>query len=144
MKTLIVLKGTERVGKSESIKMAYRLLLDRYCYARRVNVSVEASLGSKETNARITANGIKIGIESMGDRPGHLRKSLRKFKGDGCEVIICAARSSFVDKIVKEVPEYKVDIIEKNHAGSSTAAQSLANQKTAKQIVEKVVGSLGK
>ena len=138
METIIVLKGDQKTGKSTTIRNVYRLLLDGSLFRQRVNVKVEGKLGSKATNAVVTINGVKIGIESFGDYPKRLRDILRRFKDAGCYVIICAARPSFADDIVNEVPNHDPEWINKRGAGSSPHAQERANEKTAKQIVARI------
>src|SRR5689334_19385147 len=105
MKKLIVLRGNENLGKSETIRKVYNFTIEKYFLFGQVNASVEANLKILNTTAVVTINGVTIGIESVGDRPGLLAKSLRDFDSKGCEAIVCAARPSESFAVV--VNEYK-------------------------------------
>jgi hypothetical protein len=141
MKTLIVLRGNENLGKSETIRKVYNFTIEKYFLSGHVDASVEANLKIINTTAVITVDGVKIGIESVGDRPGLLAKSLRNFDEKRCEAIVCAARPSPSFAVV--VNDYKnkgydVEWIDKVDAGESRSAQQSSNESTAKQIVNRL------
>jgi hypothetical protein len=133
---IIVLTGTQNVGKSLAVRKVYSGLLDSYFYRQRVDIGVEARIGPKETNAVVTIDGTKIGIESFGDYPKKLRESLRRFRELECEIIICAAHPTFAYDVVSEVPNHDPEWIEKpgvsrrdlHDQDNDTAAQNILSR----------------
>jgi hypothetical protein len=87
-KKAIALKGRGNVGKTETIKMVYTLLLDKYPNAPR-----EHELANGDVRSILTIHGIKIGIESRGDPTSRLPESLALFRKEGCHIILCATRT---------------------------------------------------
>ena len=109
MKELIAVWGVANVGKTKSIKRAYKKLRDAY---------PDAEVEEFWVGADITVVIAKIGIESRGDPLGDkLRESFRRFAEIGCQLIICATRTyGSTCKVVREFCEtdgYEVKWIEK-------------------------------
>jgi hypothetical protein len=139
MKRIIVLEGSAECGKSSTIKRVYRSLVDSFFYRRDVDAKVHGRLGRKETHAIIELDAGKIGIESMGDRPGMLKEKLAELASQGCNIIICAARNttSFKD-VVKRVAGYEAMWVTKFGAGDDIDAQSSSDTVAANDIVSRV------
>lgn len=89
MKKVIALRGVAKLGKSQTIRMAYNLLLAEYPTARRDYLIIRA-----DVRVILTIDAVRIGIESQGDPNGRLEASLDLFRREGCQLIICATRTS--------------------------------------------------
>lgn len=90
MKKVIALRGVAKVGKSQTIRKAYDLLLVQYPSAQRGCLII----GKTDVRVILTIDGVRIGIESQGDPNGRLKASLDLFVQEGCQVIVCATRTS--------------------------------------------------
>ena len=68
--------------------------------AKHPEAKIEQNHTTKaEVRIVLTINGLKIGIESQGDPSGRLiRESLDLFVKTGCDLIICATRTSGATK----------------------------------------------
>lgn len=83
MNTIIALKGRRKIGKTQTIRTVDELLRAKY---------PDAII---EHERILNVNGARIGIESQDDPNGRLIKhSLRLFVNRGCQIIICATRTS--------------------------------------------------
>lgn len=136
MKKIIALKGVANVGKSDTIRKVYELLLKRYPNAK---IECRNRIFRIETNVVLIIDGVKIGIESKGDPSSNLPKKLDAFKSAGCQVIICATRSKgqTVDAVLtlaKLEPKYGVLWIEQVVVPEPSKYES-TNRGMAKQIV---------
>lgn len=89
MKKLIALRGVAKVGKSQTIRKAYDLLLAEYPSAHR-----DGLIGQIDMRVVLTIEGAMIGIESTGDPNSRLKASLKLFVQRGCQAILCATRTS--------------------------------------------------
>ena len=142
MKKIIALRGVGNRGKSQTIKDACDLL------AKYPGATIEhlAVTRGRDIKVLVTINGTKIGIESQGDPSNRLPASLKEFVGMGCEIIICATRSSgdTVEAVRKLGRDY--EIVWLSHGENlvnSESKQKVRNQKTVKQIIAEVNKSLG-
>jgi hypothetical protein len=105
--TILALKGTEKSGKSTTIRKVYEMLKSEY--DGEMSIIVEHA-GDVDIKAILVVKGIKIGIESQGDPGGRLKESLKEFVEKGCVVIICTTRTrgSNVDLVNGLQPRYCV------------------------------------
>ncbi len=97
---IIAVWGTSNTGKTETIKKVYELRLKKYPAAKEEPFRMRVDI-----KVVITIDGIKIGIESQGDPNGRLDDSLKCFVKKGCNLIICATRTSGMT--VNFVQEYE-------------------------------------
>jgi hypothetical protein len=145
MKEVIALRGTTNKGKGQTVKKVPGLLLAKYPGAKVENLIPQSR--SLDIKVLVTINGVKVGIESQGDpRPGRLPESLTDFVKLGCEIIICATRTSrgtviAVEKL-KTDSGYNIVWLGQNDAGPSESDREAANQKMAQRIVSEVGKSL--
>jgi len=104
---IFALKGVGNVGKTQTIKKAYELIIDKYPNAKQELVINGPGI---EIRSIITIKGVKIGIESQGDPNSRLVESIDLFVKEKCRVIICATRTSgaTVEAVKKLQPDYKV------------------------------------
>lgn len=88
MKKVIALWGSGDSGKTSTLKIVHSELL-------KLSDSFLEEFRETGDDIRdvLMINGIKIGIESQGDPGSRLEESLKIFKENGCELIICATRS---------------------------------------------------
>jgi hypothetical protein len=91
LKKVIALKGKANVGKSQTIKTVTELLQTKYPH-----VKIDHHHSTRgDVRVVLTFDGQRIGIESQGDPNRRLiKESLDLFVSVGCEVIICATRTS--------------------------------------------------
>ena len=137
MKNVIALMGTSRRGKSQTIRTVVEMLTAKYPDAK-----IEHNHTSK-VDARfvLTINGLKIGIESKGDPSSRLiKESLDLFVKTGCDLIICATRTSGATKNGVEALQsqgFDVHWLEQPQR-SEPYEQILRSLAMAREIVEKV------
>lgn len=135
LKTLLALKGKRNIGKSQTIRTVVEMLT-----ANHPDASVEHNHTTRvDVRVVLTINGWKIGIESQGNPSGRLvNGSLDLFVNAGCDVIVCATRTSgaTVDA-VSALPGFAIDWIEQPDKSKPTE-QILRSIAMARQIVEKV------
>ena len=92
MKKLIIANwGPKEQGKSASVKNVFYILRDKY--------PTQVLIDNGDIKAIVTIKGVKVGIESQGDpkyrtEQSRLTKSINDFVAEGCEIIVCACRSS--------------------------------------------------
>lgn len=133
MKKVIALKGRQRIGKSQTIRTVDELLRVKYPDVRvghenRTRVDVTVVLG---------INGMNIGIDSHNDP-----KSFDLLVRLGCEVIICATRTSGrMVTAVNALPGYEVVWLEQQ-PHSDPVERVLGNLAMARQIVEQTEESI--
>ena len=125
MNTIIALKGRRRIGKTQTIRTVDELLRTKYPDAITEHERV------------LTINGVKIGIESQDDPNGRLiKESLNLFVNFGCQIIICATRTSGgTFNAVNALPGYEAVWLEQR-TQSATFEQVLSNLAMARYIVE--------
>ena len=78
--------GAGKQGKSSSVKEVYNLLNSKY--------KAKLLIGGADVKATVQINGVLVGIESQGDPYSRMFQSMDDFVKMGCEIIVCACRSS--------------------------------------------------
>jgi len=131
-KTVFANWGHARQGKSDTIKRIAKKILDSYPNATTEPSQIDYSA---DINVIITADNLKIGIESQGDPNSRLPDSLKRFSADNCDIIICATRTSggTVEEVDNLAPKY--DIIWVTNYRSKENTEKL-NQLSAEQIFD--------
>jgi hypothetical protein len=129
LKTACALRGKGKTGKSLTIRLVDELLRNR-----NPTASVEHEYRTKvELRAVLSINGVKIGIDSNIKR---IKESFDLFVSLGCEVIICATRTTgYCVAAVNELPGYEVVWFEQQ-AQSDPIERVFGNLAMARQIVE--------
>ena len=133
MKNVFALRGTAKKGKSLTIRTAVELLTENH-----PEVTVEHSHTTKvDSRVVLTINGLKIGIESQSDRR-LVNGSLDLFVNVGCDVIVCATRTSGATvNAVNALQGFDIQWIEQPEK-SHPYEQILRSLTTARQIVAEV------
>ena len=137
MKKVIALKGRRNIGKDQTIRTVDELLRAKYPDAR-----VEHERRTRaELRVVLSTNGVKIGVESSEDG-GKLQSSFDLFVSLGCEIIICATRTTGKTvNAVNALPGYEVVWLEQQ-AQSAPFEQVLSNLAMARHIVEETEKSI--
>ena len=132
MKYLFALSGKKNSGKSQTIRTAIEMLTDNY-----PDATIEHNhTTKKDIQTVLTINGWKIGIDSQGG-------SLDSFVNAGCDVIVCATRTSGPTvNAVKALRGFDVQWIEQPEQ-SQAHEQILRSIAMARQIVERVEALIG-
>ena len=132
--TIFSLRGKAGTGKTTTIKIIYDLLKQNY-----LNANCDEIILKTDIKIIITINGIKIGIESQGDPNSRLEDSLKYFVENGCQIIICAARTRGMtnDWIKQYSNQFEIKWIEKQVSGNEEN-QNDDNQLQAKHIFEEI------
>ena len=124
MKKLFALQGRRNIGKSQTIRTVDELLRAKYPDARVEHEHV------------LSINGVKIGVESNDDNSRKLQASFDRFVSLGCDVIICATRTTGQTvNAVNALPGYEVVWLEQR-AQSAPFEQVLSNLAMARHIAE--------
>jgi hypothetical protein len=131
MSHFVALKGKGSSGKTETIKLVFQLLQNKYPNAM-VNLLTPNTIDVK---AIMVINGHKVGIESQGDPNSHLQQSLSDFVNANCSIIICATRTygMTVDWVNNYSGGNQIDFIQQNYA--VVDSHSMVNNQTALQII---------
>ena len=127
MKNLFALRGRKNIGKSQTIRTAVEMLTTNH-----PDATIEHNhTTKKDIQTVLTINGWKIGIDSQGG-------SLESFVNAGCDVIVCATRTSgrTVDA-VNALQGFQIQWIEQPEK-SRAHEQILRSIAMARQIVERV------
>jgi hypothetical protein len=131
LNTIIALKGRRKLGKTQTIRTVDELLRAKYPDAR---VGHERRTKA-QLRTVLTINDAKIGIDSQGD-------SLDLLVSAGCEIIICATRTSGgAFTAVNTLPGYDVVWLEQQ-AQSAPFEQVLNNLAMARHIAEETEKAL--
>lgn len=77
--------GSAQQGKSESIKLVFKLLSEKYPYTILID--------NGDIKAIVEIAGVKVGIESQGDPNSRMPQSIDDFVSQGCGIIVCACRT---------------------------------------------------
>ena len=136
-KTVSALRGNANQGKSETIKEVARLLIAAYPAAAMTPAKIDFS---KDIKLILTLDGLKIGIESQGDPNSRLPKSLEEFALAGCDLIICATRTSgeTVNAVQNLHAVHNYDIVWVSNYRSRQKSNSALNKLSAQHIFELV------
>lgn len=134
MKKVFALKGRRNVGKSQTIRTVDELLRAKYPGA---GVKHEHRTRA-ELRVVLSINGVKIGVESTGQNS----ESFDLFVSLGCEVIICATRTTGKTvNAVNALPGYEIVWLEQR-SQSAPFEQVLSNLAMARHIVEETEKSI--
>ncbi len=138
MKKVFALRGTSNRGKTQTIRTVDELLRTKHPGA-----SVEHEYRTRaELSVVLGINGVKIGIETTGENAERIRQSLDQFVTLGCEVIICATRTSGKTvKAVEALPGYEIVWLERP-AQSDPMERIFSNLAMARHIAEETEKSL--
>jgi hypothetical protein len=133
MGKVVAVQGVSNVGKSTAIRAAYDAILAKYPSAM-----VSYRLLRKDVRAVITIDGVKIGIESQGDPGSRLLESLKLFVKEGCDLIVCATRTSGATVEALNRLGHRYDIEWIRHRSLSGAERSTQHGVTVERILEVV------
>ena len=127
MKNVFALRGKKNSGKSQTIRTAIELLTANY-----PDAAIEHNhTTKKDIQTVLTINGSKIGIDSQGG-------SLDRFVNAGCDVIVCATRTSGPTvNAVKALQGFDIQWIEQPEQ-SQPHEQILRSIAMAREVVERV------
>lgn len=141
-KIVIANSGHGRQGKSTSIKALFKVLSDKYPDGTNIIKNQGDIL------ATIRIGDILVGIESQGDPNSRMFDSLTMLREMGCNIIICACRTSgaTLDKIKELHTKYGYELIfVPNPRTDNEELYSLCNDElyveTVMQIISKVSNS---
>ncbi len=130
--TIFALAGRANSGKTKTIKIVLSLFKEKFTYAQ-----VVISSKTIDIQAIITIGDIKIGIESQGDPDSRLEESLCLFVENGCDIIVCATRTSGMTKNwVNNVVGYDKRWLKQNYVKSDD--QDTNNRAMAEEIVNRI------
>ncbi|HKY28772.1 MAG TPA: hypothetical protein VJM12_12605 [Pyrinomonadaceae bacterium] len=137
MRIVFALRGKSKLGKSPTIRTVVEMLTEK---------CPDASIEHNHTTKRdvrlvLTINNLKIGVESQGGP--NLKESLDLFVRIGCDVIICATKTSgaTVDA-VNALQGFDVHWLEQREQ-SKPHEQVLRSLIMAREIVERVEELIG-
>ena len=92
MKKLVIAnRGAGFIGKSASIKEVYYSMLKAGYPLLEKKWQWEEFVG--DIRAIFLVDGVKVGVESMGDPGGEMESSMEYFVDYGCEIIVTACRT---------------------------------------------------
>jgi len=137
-KTLIALQATKDRGKTQTIGIAYKRLLQQGAEI------VRQPLRTRSTDVRqaiLEINGVQVGFASSGDTAKRLEEDLAPLLVGECSVIVCATHTSrsetvmVVERLALE-HGYKIVPIKKERAALVDAER--ANQEMADEIIGQV------
>ena len=142
MKNVFALRGPANRGKSQTIRTVVEMFT-----AKHPDVTIEHNYTTKaDVRVVLTINGLKIGIESQGNPNSRLiKESLDLFVRTGCDVIICATRTSGATKDAVDALQsqgFDVHWLEQP-SRSEPYEQVLRSLAMARTIVEKVEVLIG-
>src|ERR1044072_2688520 len=138
LKNVFALRGKAKKGKSLTIRTVVELLTQNH-----PEVTIDHNHTTK-TDARVvlTLNGRKIGLASQSDPGRSLNSSLDLFVNAGCDVIVCATRTSGATvNAVTALPGFDIHWIEQPDK-SQPYEQILRSLTMARQIVASVEESI--
>lgn len=122
-KKIIALFGRANVGKTSTLRRVLQSLEER------PGATVDRQIDRVDIRAIILIDGLKIGIETQGDPTGRLAESLELFAREGCNVIICATRTSgrTMDAVKRHEGVFRIKWIKKTNPDQECAAEILNN-----------------
>ena len=138
MKELIVLTGVANVGKSATLNRVLDLLRERFPDMKDIATLRRTSI---EIRVVVEIAGIRVGIDSRGDRPGHVKDALDALLRQRCSIIVCAShtRGGTIDEArqLSKAHGYSLFEVAKT-AAASEALHTRANNSYAKDIVSRI------
>jgi len=138
-KAVIALRGVGDSGKSTTIKMVYSLLSEE-CKLQ----ILEEYDGVVDQWVIFKLNGKKVGIESQGDPGSRLERTLRHFKDEGCDIIVCATRTrgKTNEWVTALDPPYSI-LWEQKTRADTPFGHARCNKSDARKITDKVKANVG-
>ncbi len=136
-KTIIANWGQAGQGKSTTIKQVAQQIIAYFPTATTAPKIIDYSV---DIQVVITIGQIKIGIESQGDPNSRLFDSLKDFSKIGCDIIVCATRTSgaTVDAVSNLHSSHGYDIIWVTNHRSHEKSTALLNNISAENILNVV------
>jgi ABC-type oligopeptide transport system ATPase subunit len=147
-RTMFALFGKGGSGKSTTIAYVLAELL-KHASDSRVQRGNQRPSGPPEVWwAVLTINGVLVGIASPGDADKYIRKHVQPLIDAGCQVIVCATRSTEDSSSVQALkqlaasatPPYRIKWIKK--VSDPLNAES-CNRQQCGEIVRKVLEAVG-
>ncbi len=137
-KSIIRLYGGEKRGKTASITMAFKMLMERFFENA---IIIDDGEKSGDIKALLFVKGAKVGIESRGDPNSRQMRSVDEFVSMGCDVILIASRTWGMTKnsIEKYRGEYRIFKFRKNKDTDESMRYKL-NQEVARTLAVFVEG----
>ena len=146
MKKIYAIRGVQKTGKSESIKMFYNKLKAKY-----TNLEISdkyTPIYDGDISVVVEINGKIIAIESQGDPNSRILDSLPKFAAIPANIIICATRTrgSTVDVVKQQQENYQITWIDKKESTNvdkgNKEKNREANNKVADDLMLRLEGDL--
>lgn len=139
MKYLIGLFGKSNIGKTETIRLVFELIKEKYPDIKYDPNYQPILSNDGDISVIVIVNGIKIGIESQGDPNSRIFVSIPIFINLKCDVILCATRTrgATVQIIEGLKNDFQINWIEKKQVDDSKL-QFTENKKSAICIAEKI------
>ncbi len=138
MKELIVLTGVANVGKSMTLNRVLELLREKFPSMKEIAVLRRTRI---EIRVVVEIDGIRVGIDSRGDRPEHVKDALDVLLRQRCSIIVCAShtRGGTIDEVrqFSEIHRYSLFEVAKT-AAATEALHTKANNAYAKDIVSRI------
>jgi len=136
MADIYALQGPGSCGKSETIKIVFDLLVNKY---KVTSTQIQYFHNDRVDKAAILSgvNGKKIGIESYGDGEERIRRSLTAFVKAGCDIIFCTCRTrgATINCIKGFDPPHPVNLTKQTIV--PPAQQNQSNISMANQLIKK-------
>ncbi len=106
MKTIILIKGNSKSGKSEVIREVFKLLNIGNTFKVYIIDNIDVKAEGIYQNS-------KIGIESQGDPNSRQGQSLKEFANNNCDIIICASRTkgNTFENVIRISKQYNYQLI---------------------------------
>ena len=128
MSDIFALQGKSNCGKTETINEVFVELQSKYSTASATlftpnKIDVKAII-----DIPIGGKIVKVGIESQGDPNSRLQASLIDFDNAGCDIIICACRTSgmTVNWINSYSHSYQIQFIQQSWVPNNSQASNRA------------------
>jgi len=106
---IIALEGKGNSGKTTVLNIVLAELVKSSSSNVKAAQKIPRKIGG-DAREILIINGKKVGIETQGDPGSRLADSLKLFVKEGCELIVCATRTSgsTVDLVNQYVPPYGI------------------------------------
>lgn len=131
-KLVIANLGVGEQGKSSSVKAVFALLSEKYPSNVLIN--------NGDIKATVQIGEVLVGIESQGDPKSRQGKSLRDFLDMGCDIIVCASRTSGETcENIKELKKHGYQVVwTQNDRSDDETMHDYLNWKYAERVVEMI------
>lgn len=135
-KFILTLTGLAQSGKTETIKLVFQLLIERY---PQHAIIIEEGFGNRDVKALLFINGAKVGIDSQGDPNSRQMRSIDEFVNLGCDIILSASRTRGMTtrSIKKYEQSYNILWFQKEKAKEQTNYFS-TNMDLALQLAQRI------